>query len=667
MVKNIQSIKEFLILSILFLFPIVFSGNFIDSIGLPKLIILITIICLLAIVMAVEIYITGKLNIPKSKFDLPVLIIVLSYLASAIITTPNKSEAFFLPGTATLIVGLGLLYFLLNTIDRTKIKMTLIGSSVALSLLTIVGFLGVFSKIPHIPSFMSLSSFNPTGDYLTASIFLIAVIPLSIMFLIKESDVAKKLVFAFSFVFILIATGISIFFLLSPDKKNSPLLPPYQTSWAVAVDSVRENPLLGIGPGNYTTAFNRFRPITYNTTNLWQIRFATATDWYMTVITETGLLGLVGIALLVLTIIKTINKNVTIYRESKSLVIDVISFSVLSLLLVAVLIFPATPVTIFAIFVFLSLNAQPKQTEIGIPRLISIILIGLVAFLALQARPVILAEANFKDANDALAKNDGKKTYDLLRQSINLNPYEDRYHASYAQVNLAIARSIVGSVKDAKDLTDDQKNTVLQLIQQAIREGQATVSLNPTRSANWQVLANIYQTIIPYASQSDQFAVQSYNQATNLDPIDPNLRISLGGLYYSLGQYDNALSAFQFAVYMKPDLPNAYYNLAATYAAKNDFTNAIAAMNKVISLIPKDSADAKTAQDSLETLQNKQKTLEATNSANLTTPKKQQAPAITPQLTLPEQASPPAGPNLPSPSPISTVTPTATSTPTPKP
>jgi tetratricopeptide (TPR) repeat protein len=669
MQKQIESLREYLILAIIFLFPITFASTFIDQIQTPKLIILGFLICLTIIVTAIQLYISGQIYYAKGKFDLPIFIIVLAYLLSAIFITPNKVEAFFIPGTASLVIGLGILYFLINTIaDKNKVKTTLVASSVTLSLILLASFIGVFSKIPQLPAFVTSASFNPTGDFLTSTIYLAASLPFALYFLVKEKELLKKLTFAFCLVFILIAFGISLFTLLSFDKKSLPVLPPYQTSWAVAIDTIRENPLLGIGPGNYLSSFGRFRPVSYNLTNLWQLRFGVGRDWYLTIITETGIVGAIGTLFLIFSVFKLIDKNVSIYKESRSLMIDGVSLVLLVLLLIALAIFPPTATAMLLIFVFIALNSQAKVltltfsgNNLATQRVIlCIILIGIVIFLGVQARPLILAEAKFKEANDTLIANNGKKTYDNLQQAINLNPYVDRYHASYAQVNLAIARSVITSVKDTKDLTDTQKSTVTQLIQQAIREGQNTVALNPVRAANWQVLANIYQVIIPFASQADQYAIQSYNQTIALDPIDPNVRISLGGLYYSLGQYDNAINSFQFAALAKSDLANAYYNLAAAYAAKNDFNNAIAAMNKVLSLVPKDSSDYKVASGDLDTLQKKQKTLQDTSSStNLTTPQKAQVPAISPQLNLPQEASPPAGPKLPivSPSPVVTATP----------
>lgn len=659
--KQILKIKDYLILGVVFLFPLITTSTFVDQTGLPKIIFLGLVLCLLLIIIALQAYVDGKIEIAKGKFDFAVLILVVAYLASAIVATPNKMDAFFAPGTATIILGLGIFYFILNTIstkEREKLKLTLVLSAVTLSFVLLMGFVGIFDKIPQLASLIKSNLFNPAGDFITSSVFLAITVPLIIIFLIKEKDIVKKLVFAFCLVFVLIGAGISIFTLVAPEKKASPLLPSFSTSWAVSVESIRENPLFGVGAGNYLTAFNKFRPNSYNLTDLWQYRFSNARDWFLTVIGETGILGLAGTLLLVLSLIKILDRNISIYRESRTLVIDPVSIFILLALFIVLTLFPGTLSLLFLFFVFLSLNSQARvhtihlSNESAAPRtIIALVLVGLVVFFAFKSRPVLLAEYQFKQASDALASNDGKKTYDLLASAITNNPRVDKYHASYAQVNLAIARSIIASKKDAKDLTEDEKNTALQLIQQAIREGQATVSLNPTRAGNWQVLANIYQVIIPFANQADQFAIQSYSQTISLDPLDPTLRISLGGIYYSLGKYDDAINTFQFAALAKPDFANAYYNLSAAYAAKNDFDNAIAAMNKVISLVPKDSSDYKQAQSDLDALTKKQKTKETTTgstSTNLTVPQKQ-TPVINPALDLSKEASPPAALATPAP------------------
>jgi tetratricopeptide (TPR) repeat protein len=267
------------------------------------------------------------------------------------------------------------------------------------------------------------------------------------------------------------------------------------------------------------------------------------------------------------------------------------------------------------------------------------------------ASRALAAEVKFKKALDALVANQGTQTYDLMREAINTNPFIDRYHASYSQVNLILANAIAQN----EDITDQDRATIAQLIQQAIREAKAVVTLNPQRAGNWELLASTYRTIIPFAQGADQFAVQTYNQSIILDPINPNLRIALGGLHYALGDYDTAIRVFELATFAKPDHANAHYNLAVTYREKGDIQKSINEMTLVLSLVDRDSDDYELVRTELENLEKRLPTEAAEGTETLTPPQPAEAPVIQPPLELPEEAEPPATPEVsPSPSPTPT-------------
>ncbi len=269
-----------------------------------------------------------------------------------------------------------------------------------------------------------------------------------------------------------------------------------------------------------------------------------------------------------------------------------------------------------------------------------------IAFLYFYSGKTLYAELQYKNALEKIVQNKGGEAYDTLRRAIQTNPYIDRYRSTYGQLNLALALGVIRQSQNQK-LSDQDRNTVTQLIQQAIREGKATVSLNPQRSGNWQTLARIYMSIIPVAKGSDEFALQTLTQALVLDPLDPNLRISLGGVYYALGRYDDAIKVFELAVLAKPDFANSHYNLSAAYREKGDIEKAISEMNGVLTLLPKDSPDYKKAQEELASLEKKKPAPEAetTPGETLTPPQKQSAPVVKPPIELPSEAIPPASTN----------------------
>jgi tetratricopeptide (TPR) repeat protein len=161
---------------------------------------------------------------------------------------------------------------------------------------------------------------------------------------------------------------------------------------------------------------------------------------------------------------------------------------------------------------------------------------------------------------------------------------------------------------------------------------------------------------MPLAEGSDAFAVQSYRQAVALDPLNPNLRVALGGIHYSRRDFENAARIFELAVATKPDHANARYNYAFALQETGALDQAITQMTTVLSLITnKESADFAAAQKALSDMQAK-KAVQGGTGEELTPPQEAQEPVLEPPLDLPEGSEPPEAPLSPTP----TVTPTPT-------
>jgi tetratricopeptide (TPR) repeat protein len=604
-------------------------------------------ISLLIVLWVIRMIIKGSFSFSVGRFDLGILLIAVSYLASTFLATPNKMEAFLFPGITTFVLAGAVLYFLINQFDK-KVKenaaIALFAGALLLSLSVLLTALGAFSKIPQLPAFMKDAAFNPMGGNVPSGIYMAVFFALSLMFVVKEKESVKKLFFGVAAAVILFALIMLIGSAL-PGKPQSPRFVSMQTSWEITVDALKRSPIFGAGPANYLTAFNLFRPVNYNQTDLWSIRFTTGSNYYFTMLTETGFFGLFALAVLLIATYKAFA------RDPKG---DARKYSLL-LLLVIFMFLPASPSLLVILFVLFALfsHSESKTVNLNVSggegsfissRIPSIIVgipfvAGVIAVLFFGSK-VLAAEVTFKKSLDSLAKNNAKETYDLMAKSISQNPRVDRYHASFAQVNMAIATSLASK----KDISEADRTTITQLVQQAISEGKSTVALNPSRSGNWEVLAQIYRSIMPFATGADQFAVQTYTQAVALDPTNPSLRIALGGVYYALGRYDNAIDSFKLAVLAKGDLANAHYNLAIAYREKKDYDNAIASMNNVLALVAKDSQDYTLAKGVLDELIKNRPAKTAEGTENLQPPQPVEESNVKPPIELPEDSTPPASP-----------------------
>lgn len=655
MQKFFNSALKIKIIVFVALASVFFSSVFTNTFDLPKLIILVLLAAILLLAFAWEIVTKGKAAFKLSNIDLPLFLLVISVLASGIIKSQNKMEVFFFPGIATAFIAIFIVYLSLKKIieaDKMSVAYSLLFSAALVSLLSMFSYLGIFAKIPQLPDFVRALYFSPMGGKLPEIIFLTTILPFGIYLSVSEKNTTKKmLAIAVSFV-IVMAIVIGISFVL-PGKPTTPVLVSFPVSWSVAADTIKLSPVFGIGTANYLTAFDKFLPVTFNQSPYWNARFSTSRSFVLTLVTENGLFGAISFGLVIFLILKEFFasfkhaiKNFGL-RETTliSLVILSIFFFLFPASVPLITLFFILIATVFAsneITIHLSATSS-KSDSFLISRapafVVSLILVIGVGFLSFFGYKYSKAERIYKIAVVSLANNDGKTTYDALKAAINTNPYVDRYHSTYAQVNLALARSLA----QKKELNDQDRATVAQLIQQGIREAKATVTLNPQRAGNWEVLAGTYRSVVPFAQGADQFAIQSYNQAASLDPINPNLRIALGGVYYALGRYDEAISTFKLAVLAKNDLANAHYNLAIAYREKKDLDNAISEMQTVISLVDKNSEDYSLAIKALDELQKNKtapKTTESTD--NLNAPKKNEASTIKPAITLPSDSNPPA-------------------------
>lgn len=163
--------------------------------------------------------------------------------------------------------------------------------------------------------------------------------------------------------------------------------------------------------------------------------------------------------------------------------------------------------------------------------------------------------------------------------------------------------------------------------------------------------------MINFAQGAEQWSISAYQQAINLDPFNPQLRLSLGGVYYSLQNWDEAIRQFEISVQIKPDFTNGHYNLSAAYREKGDFARAANEMETALSLVPADSQDYQKAQEELTALKKKlgEKAEKAAEQPTESLKPPEPAPTgIKPPLELPEEAQP-------------EITPTPTSEPTPTP
>lgn len=640
-INLLQKLQTWIAAALIFLMPIFFLPFTADFYDLNKQMLLLVGTTTLFILYFIEAMVTKTIMWRKTPFALPLVLFVGAMLLSVFMASANKMEAFANPIGAANIICLTILSLLISQQTESSKKILSIAltlSALVLSLLTFQQFVGISKTIFTTTRYLQDRAWTPTGNVAASFIYLLTIIVISLPkvfeYYRKEKTVSTAL-YAFSIVIMLIGAGINLYSLLVFKKA---LFLPLQTGWYIALESLKNHLIFGWGLENFLGAFTTSRPLAFNSTPLWNLRFVTSSNLYLHIWTTLGVLGLGTFLMFVLTVVKHFKNNPTqIHKNTVPLL----------LVLILGFIFPPSLLFLFLLYILTGLHSgeyenktlrthtTPMYIILGLPLI-------LLLFMFYRSINIYRADIAFKQSLNALSQNKGSQTYEKQRQAIQLAPWKDTYRNSLAQVNLALANAIAGK----GNLTDQERNTLSQLIQQSIQEGKNAIVLNRLKITNWENLATIYKQLINVAKSADQWSVSTYAQAVSLDPYNPVLRIELGGIFYARQNFDEAINQFSIAVRLKPDFANAHYNLSSALKQKKEYSRAISEMEAVLKLVGANSKDYQKAQSELDELKKLQGNQQVTKTQNppsetLTDPNSPNT-QVTPPLDLPEEAAPPA-------------------------
>jgi len=674
MEKYLIRLRSAVLFSLLFLFPLFFLPFTQEFFATNKLYLLTFSVLLLLAISTVEFFLSKKIVWEAKPLDTSIILFTLTVALSLIIVSPNKIQAILNSNFGLLeIVSLTILYFYLSREKNQPLFWTaLLTSSLVVSLLAILSFFQIFKFLPLPNSFEFLKSpqFTPVGNPFDLVVYLGIF---SLMFVIhmilnklSGKTVSFQIVTAVSFIIVFLAFLLTLYGII---KSATMFLPPLRISWYGAVE-ILKNPLtalFGVGVDNFASIFTRVKDTQYSLSPLWQINaFSVSRSALLHIFTETGLFGFAAFVLIIITLLKLVYNlragfsNINILRPVLFMGITIV---LMVMFLPSLLLF-------FLFFVGLSFISQIVRSQpaseidlssilpvyLGVGILL-IVIIGATGFLVVQS---YAAEYYFKKSVDAIAKNNIKDLYDNQRQAVIINPYIERLRINFSQTNMLIANNVASKAQtnssnstnpsnSTNQLSDQDRQTITSAIQAAIAEAKAAVALNPQRASNWENLAVIYRNILNVAQGADSWTISAYQRAIVLDPQNPIYRLNLGGVFYSLKNWDEAYGLFTQAVGLKSDWPNAYYNLAWASYQKGAYQQAVNAMQNTISLLDSKTskADYDKASKELEEFKKKLPKTEEQTATESAQPQKQQlalptppVPALSPKIELPKNASP---------------------------
>jgi len=296
----------------------------------------------------------GRIRIKKNFLLVPLLLLLLIYSLSTIFSTYRDQSMWGALGTESLslvsFIGLIALFFVItnNFNSRKKIQiliLTLIGSAAIANIYALFQLFGKFMfKNPAIAQ----NSFNSVGSIYAFSIFIGAILIISVAMLLEKQPIIVKialiilaLLFTFTLIMINFSTTLVIFLVgmavllgLSiitggNEEKNRTLVFPMviltlvllaaligksrsivsvqlpvevglsqSASFDVIKGTWKDKFLLGSGLSAYDLAYLKSKPAEINLTNFWSVKFNEGSSRFFTLATSTGFLGALAIIFL---------------------------------------------------------------------------------------------------------------------------------------------------------------------------------------------------------------------------------------------------------------------------------------------------------------------------------------------------------------------------------
>ncbi|MFA5737150.1 MAG: tetratricopeptide repeat protein [Candidatus Paceibacterota bacterium] len=342
--------------------------------------------------------------------------------------------------------------------------------------------------------------------------------------------------------------------------------PSWESSYIVTKDVLRANSFLGTGPNSFSVAWAKYKPISVNQSNYWNVDFRFGTGLIPSSAVSLGLVGFV----LWLTFLATILGS-GFYALFKSKIEDKTTKNFLFLSFISAsylwaLAFFSVPgnylfilsfiVTGFLVATLANLGLV-KNLEISLPKkflasYISVILFIMVVFFSVVGGYLIVKKyisvfTYHKSLYDLNKTGDLITASALLERVINLSQQD-----LYCQKNSELYTLQIKELLQKTDLPEeDILANFKTLFDSAAANAQLATKVAPQNYMNWLALGRVYASVVPLNIEGAyEEAVKAFNKALELSPNNPVILL-------------NSLARLELA-YRRPDIAQKYIDKTLT-------------------------------------------------------------------------------------------------------
>ena len=422
---------------------------------------------------------------------------------------------------------------------------------------------------------LALLAKNKKVKIYTFSLFLIFVIATTFIFANKDSDFVKNNSV------LKVANQISF-------QKNT-----FQTrliSWRAAGKEFKNNPILGIGHGNYAVIFDKhFDPKFYGFTRV-ETYFDRAHNNLIDIVATAGLVGLLSyLSIFVFTAYCLIK----VFRDNK---ISLIEFSLIFSLFVAyfvqnLVVFDSlvTYISLMITLGYVYFLSEGKQEEVAKDEnlnnkeIYTFVIVGAIALAIIYQYNVKPIKMFAGTIQGQLAQNKGiTETVETYKKALSYNTVLDR-DSKASLINL-----ISPSLAALKSIDPREAEEIIEYV---VKLAEENVAYNPKDSLMQLQLAFVTDTAARfYAGNPDRFyfyadrSLEAIEKSAEASPGRIHIYYTKAQVYITRGEYEKAVEELKYAVTLNPDYSDSYCHLARVYLAIDNKIEGYRTMDQCVDL-----------------------------------------------------------------------------------
>ncbi|MFH1968091.1 MAG: hypothetical protein ABIJ84_01755 [bacterium] len=395
----------------------------------------------------------------------------------------------------------------------------------------------------------------------------------------SETNYNKKFVGLSLFIFILafffiIAHGFlgNLAVFLGTDTVE--IHPSWQQTYEISYNTLKNNLFLGSGPNTFIYNWLKFKPISINSTDFWNVGFNSGTGQLPSMVSTMGILGGLAIISFILVFVFCGFKAMTYSSRNTNInLLPILFLNCLYLWLFTIFYSPGFVIFALAfiltgVFVgMLVFSEKIKKIEVSFLKNQKIgfisVLIGVFLMLFTVFGIYILCQKywaayNYTNALKIInTEEDFNKSETIIANAIRFDP-QDVYYRTFSEIEIMKMQKILSQQTISDDTAGDLQTQFQNALSAAIQSAQLAIKENKLNPSNWMQLSRVYELIAPLGvNGAKELAIDNYNKALEISPNNPMIYLKMAIVEAQAGNFDKAREYANMSLNIKQDYQDA--------------------------------------------------------------------------------------------------------------